>query len=212
MCPESSPGIGIPVASLLTGRRWPVLLWPRHFIVTRRPVTCTEPCNRQPTCAGYVDLELQVPYRRRPPFSRAFATFAAGNLGNVVHDALVAEYLSHELVGHISRDSTAIVGREKPAKKAAKESKPPRKRGRPAKGEQRETATLKRLDRQVHQAAAEAIGELPTVCDRGTKQNAKGYKTSWNGYKLHLDTNDIGLPISALVTSALCMTARWLFL
>jgi hypothetical protein len=25
---------------------------------------------------------------------------------------------------------------------------------------------------------------------------------SWNGYKLHLDTNDTGLPISALVTSA----------
>ena len=134
-------------------------------------------------------------------FSRAFTAFAAGSLGNVVHNALVAEYLSHELIGHISRDSTAIVGREKPAKKAAKEPKPRRKRGRPAKGEQRE-ATLKRLDRQVHQTAEEAIGELPTVCDRGTKQNAKGYKTSWNGYKLHLDTNDIGLPISALVTSA----------
>ena len=135
-------------------------------------------------------------------FSRAFTAFAAGSLGNVVHNALVAEYLSHELIGHISRDSTAIVGREKPAKKAAKEPKPRRKRGRPAKGEQREEATLKRLDRQVHQTAEEAIGELPTVCDRGTKQNAKGYKTSWNGYKLHLDTNDIGLPISALVTSA----------
>jgi len=135
-------------------------------------------------------------------FSRAFATFAAGSLGNVVHDALVAQYLSHELIGHISRDSTAIVGREKPAKKAAKEPKPRRKRGRPAKDEQREAATLKRLDRQVHQTAEEAIGELPTVCDRGTKQNAKGYKTSWNGYKLHLDTNDIGLPISALVSSA----------
>ena len=25
---------------------------------------------------------------------------------------------------------------------------------------------------------------------------------SWNGYKLHLDTNDIGLPIRAVVTSA----------
>jgi hypothetical protein len=62
-------------------------------------------------------------------FSRAFATFAAGNLGNVVHDALVAEYLSDVVVGHISRDSTAIVGREKPAKKAAKEPKPPRKLG-----------------------------------------------------------------------------------
>ena len=135
-------------------------------------------------------------------FSRVFAAFAAGSLGNVVHDALVAEYLSHELVGHISRDSTAIVGREKPAKKVAKEPKPRRKRGRPAKGEQREAATLKRMDRQVDQTAEEAIGELPIVCDRGTKQNAKGYKTSWNGYKLHLDTNDIGLPISALVTSA----------
>jgi hypothetical protein len=40
------------------------------------------------------------------------------------------------------------------------------------------------------------------VCDRGTKCNAKGYKNSWNGYKLHLDVNDAGLPISALVTSA----------
>ena len=32
--------------------------------------------------------------------------------------------------------------------------------------------------------------------------NAKGYKTSWNGFKLHLDITDVGLPISALVTSA----------
>jgi hypothetical protein len=30
-------------------------------------------------------------------FSRVFAVFAAGSLGHVVHDALVAEYLSHEL-------------------------------------------------------------------------------------------------------------------
>jgi len=68
----------------------------------------------------------------------------------------------------------------------------PRKRGRPTKGEQREPAEEKRLDRQVHQSAEEAIRDLPTVCDRGTKKNAKGYKTSWNGYKLHLDTNDAG--------------------
>ena len=135
-------------------------------------------------------------------FSRAIAAFATGSLGNVVHDALVARHLPHGLVGQTSRNFTAIVGREKPAKKVAKEPKPPRKRGRPAKGEQRETAPLKRLDRQVHQTTEEAIGELPTVCDRGTKKNAQGYKTSWNGYKLHLDTNDIGLPISALVTSA----------
>lgn len=136
-----------------------------------------------------------------PTLSRAFAEFATSSLGDRVHDALVEKYLAEELVGHISRDSTAIVGREKPAKKV-KEPKKPRKRGRPAKGEQREPATGKRLDRQVRQSAEEAIRELPVVCDRGTKKNAKGYKTSWNGYKLHLDTNDIGLPVSALVTSA----------
>jgi hypothetical protein len=136
-----------------------------------------------------------------PTLSRAFAEFAASNLGNRVHDTLVEEYLAEELVGHISRDSTAIIGREKPVKKV-KEPKKPRKRGRPAKGEQREPAAEKRLDRQVRQSAEEAIRELPVACDRGTKKDAKGYKTSWNGYKLHLDTNDIGLPISALVTSA----------
>jgi transposase len=135
-------------------------------------------------------------------FSRAFTDFAASSLGNRVHDALVEEYLSEELVGHISRDSTAIVGREKPEKKEAKEPKKPRKRGRPAKGEQREPVAEKRLDRQVKQSAEQAIQELPVACDRGTKKNAKGFKTSWNGYKLHLDTNDVGLPISALVTSA----------
>ena len=135
-------------------------------------------------------------------FSRAFNEFATSSLGNRVHDMLVEKYLSLELVGHISRDSTAIRGREKPAKKAVKEPKKPGKRGRPTKGEKREAPAEKRLDRQVTQSAEEAISELPTACDRGTKKNAQGYKMSWNGYKLHLDTNDIGLPISALVTSA----------
>jgi hypothetical protein len=134
-------------------------------------------------------------------FSRAFAKFAVSGLARRAHDSLVKDYLSDELLGHISRDSTAIVGREKPAKKV-KESKKPGKRGRPAKGEKREPTVQKRLDRQVALSAEEAIRELPTICDRGTKINAKGYKTSWNGYKLHLDINDAGLPISAVVTSA----------
>ncbi len=46
------------------------------------------------------------------------------------------------------------------------------------------------------------LSELPSACDRGTKCNAQGYKVSWNGYKLHLDTADCGVPISALLTSA----------
>ncbi len=45
-------------------------------------------------------------------FSRAFAEFAERGLGERVHDALVEKYLKAELIGHISRDSTAIEGRE----------------------------------------------------------------------------------------------------
>jgi len=48
-----------------------------------------------------------------------------------------------------SRDSTAIVGREKPAKKT-KKAKKPRKRGRLDKGEKRELAKT-RLARQIDQ-------------------------------------------------------------
>ncbi|KAF0188632.1 MAG: IS4 family [Desulfobulbaceae bacterium] len=110
-------------------------------------------------------------------FSRTFTEFAASELGSRAHDALVKDYLEGELLGHISRDSTAIVGREKPVRKV-KEQKKPRKRGRPAKGEQREPVVEKRLERQLGQSVGEAIRELPSRCDRGTKKNAKGYKTS----------------------------------
>jgi hypothetical protein len=38
--------------------------------------------------------------------------------------------------------------------------------------------------------------------DRGSKSNAQEYKNSWNGYKLHSDTTDCGVPVSALLASA----------
>lgn len=134
-------------------------------------------------------------------FSRAFAECAAAGLGTLVHDALIEEHLSSELIGHVSRDSTAIIGREKPAKKI-KQLKVPKKRGRPAKGEKKPPAEPKRLEVQRSQSATDAIALLPAVCDRGTKKNSKGYKESWSGYKLHLDVNDFGLPLSAVLTSA----------
>jgi len=134
-------------------------------------------------------------------FSRAFAEFAKAGLGTLVHDALVKEHLNTELIGHVSRDSTAIVGREKPVKKA-KQPKVSRKKGRPAKGEQRPPAEPKRLDVQRTQSAQEAIALLPIACDRGVKKNAKGYTETWNGFKLHIDVNDFGLPLSAVLTSA----------
>jgi len=134
-------------------------------------------------------------------FSRAFAAFAETDFGRTVHNSMVKEYLGGELIGHVSRDSTAIVGREKVAKKEPI-IKVPRKRGRPAKAEQRQPPEPKRLDRQLHQTAEEAVAELPSVCDRGVKKNAKGYTETWNGFKLHVDVNDIGIPLSAVLTSA----------
>ena len=37
---------------------------------------------------------------------------------------------------------------------------------------------------------------------RSAMLKAQGYKISWNGYKLHLDTADCGVPIAALLSSA----------
>ena len=135
-------------------------------------------------------------------FSRAFAEFAKSELGDRVHEALVEKCLKPELVGHICRDSTAIEGREKPAKKVRKQKPVARKRGRPKRGEVREPGEGKRLQRQCAQTAAEALDELPTVCDVGAKKNSKGYKEKWIGYKLHADVNDCCLPVSVALTSA----------
>jgi hypothetical protein len=49
-------------------------------------------------------------------FSRAFAEFAASGLPERVHEALVRRTYKGRLVGHISRDATAIEAREKPVK------------------------------------------------------------------------------------------------
>jgi hypothetical protein len=132
-------------------------------------------------------------------FSRAFAEFAEAKLAERVHEALVVEHLGGErLIGHISRDGTAIEAREKPAAKVTAEPAVKKhKRGRPKKGEVREAKTSK-IEQQLKQTLPQMLAELPRVCDRGSKCNAQGYK---NG-KLHIDTADCGVPISALLTSA----------
>jgi hypothetical protein len=135
-------------------------------------------------------------------FSRAFAEFAEMKLGEKVHQALVEQWVKPELVGHISRDATAIEGREKPQRKSPPEKPRRRKRGRPRRGEIREAGAETRLQRQCRQSAPEALAELPVHCDVGTKKNAKGYKETWIGYKLHADVSDCCLPISAALTAA----------
>jgi hypothetical protein len=45
-------------------------------------------------------------------FSRAFAAFAESRLPERVHEALIHKSYAGEIVGHISRDSTAIEAQE----------------------------------------------------------------------------------------------------
>ena len=101
----------------------------------------------------------------------------------------------------MSRDSTAINAREKPHKKPNKQE-PTKKRGRPKKGEERPKQPT-RLEQQALGMTIHAmLSDLPMHCDIGTKKNSKGYKSSWQGYKLHIDSSDTGIPISCVLTSA----------
>ena len=109
--------------------------------------------------------------------------------------AAVAKTLRHRLVGHISRDATAIPARENATPKPAK-----RRRGRPRKGEER--PPCRRLERQQTMTLAAMLADLPRACDVGTKRNAKGYQESWTGYKLHLNAAYGGVPVSCILTSA----------
>jgi len=137
-------------------------------------------------------------------FSRAFGEFAESRLPEIVHESTINNHMSDKLVGHISRDSSQIAAREKPTAKAAvkEASKPKRKRGRPRKGEIVATKEPTRIERQQGMTIEEMLVDLPTLCDRGTKINSKGYKESWNGFKLHLDVADGQIPITPLLTSA----------
>jgi hypothetical protein len=135
-------------------------------------------------------------------FSRAFGEFARHGLGERVHEALVARYVKPAVVGHISRDATAIRGREKPTARTRPPKPAPRKKGPLRRGEVRAPQPETRLECQCRQSAAAALAELPMHCDVGAHKNSKGYKQAWIGYKLHVDVNDCGLPISAVLTAA----------
>ena len=139
----------------------------------------------------------------RATFSRAFAEFAESQLAERIHAAIIDTHLGNQLIGHICRDSTAITAREKPEKKAVKaEATPPKKRGRPKKGEERIKEPTRLEKQSAGMSLTEMKDDLPTACNVGTKRNSKGYKTSWIGYKLHIDAADGGIPVSCLLTSA----------
>jgi transposase len=169
-----------------------------------------------PTTRALLDrLEVDIKLRRicgfetkeeipsESTFSRAFEEFSKTQLPEKVHEALVKKSYENQLVGHLSIDSTSIEAREKPKKKekSKKTKAKKRKKGRPKK-EEEEKPDLSRLEKQPSMTIKEMRDDLPKGCDVGTKKNSKGYKITWNGYKLHLDVADGDIPISAILTSA----------
>ena len=154
---------------------------------------------------------LTIPHECK--FSRAFAEFAASELPQQLHAAVIESTQRPRLIGHIARDSTAIPARERASesllekKRAAKKEKKQAKRGqstcrkgafRRAKARERGT----RLKRQRQQKLPAMLAHLPRLCDIGAKRNSQGNEHYWCGYKLHLDVADGQLPISAVLTSA----------
>ena len=141
----------------------------------------------------------------RSTFSRAFNEFSQSELTERVHAGIIEKHMAGRLVGHISRDSTAIVCREKAVSKEANKAigtDGPKKRGRPKKGEERVKAPT-RLERQIGGLSIEQMkADLPIACRVGSKRNSQGHKSSWVGYKLHIDAADGGIPISCLLSSA----------
>jgi transposase len=135
-------------------------------------------------------------------FSRGFSEFSQQQLPARIHEALIKATLGQTIVGHIARDGTAIEAREKPVVTAKAEKKQPKKRGRRRKGEPEPIPEPSQIEQQKNMTLAEMLANLPKACTFGCKRNAKGHQESWIGYKLHVDTADGDIPVSAILTSA----------
>lgn len=140
-------------------------------------------------------------------FSRAFAEFSKSELPFKVHESLIKKLYKNEIVGHAITDSAAIDGWEKPTKKKKKEfdiQAVEKKLEQSPKNDPKKEKELKRIEKQAEgkMSLEEMLADLPQECDRSGKMNAKGNLCWWTGYKLHLTTDDHGIPLTAITSSA----------
>jgi len=140
-----------------------------------------------------------------PTFSRRMSLLSEDSLMAQSLKAMVSEYYAGRIVGHISRDSTAIATREKPYNKKSDVAIPSPvkyRRGRPRKDEHRPQKALPVIAQQTTMSIEEALKTLDTRCSWGCKKNSQGNVSYWKGYKVHLDVTDCGIPVSVVVTGA----------
>ncbi len=155
--------------------------YPAHFHVPGRPPKDRAAIARafvakavydMPTTRMLLDrLQTDAPLRRicgwerkrevpsESVFSRAFDAFAQTQLPERVHETLIRKAYQDRLIGHLSRDATAIEAREQPRSPKPKPpdtERPKGPRGRPRKGEERPKEPT-RLQRQGTSRSARLI-------------------------------------------------------
>lgn len=147
-------------------------------------------------CCGWKHAS-QLPHEAT--FSRAFAEFARTELAQQLHATLIEKTQGARLIGHISRDSTAIEVRERlPEKAFTRKKRKSRRKPRQTVAKDRGT----QVERQRKMSLQQMLAGLPVDCSGGQKKSSKGQPYYWRGYKLHLDVADAQIPISAILTSA----------
>lgn len=129
-----------------------------------------------------------------------------------LHQRVIQAYmesLGRLAVGHLSIDSTTIEAREKPVKIRAPKAKTLKRRGPKTKGsveEQQYRERQAQLDQEriayLQESFETSLAKLEMRCSLTAKQNSKGKRQWFIGYKAYLATDDHGVPVSFAVTGA----------
>lgn len=142
-------------------------------------------------------------YKKLPSestFSRAFKEFAESSLPEKVHQNLIKDLYTDQVVGQVVVDSTPLEVREKHLKKDSAKN---RKKLKEAKRKAKQAGELNRRQKQLKEKDIDKmILDLPNQCDKGMKKSAQGYTMIWKGYKLHAAVDDHCIPLAVVITSA----------
>ena len=142
-------------------------------------------------------------------FSRAFGEFAASDLPGRLHEALLDRPLQDHLAGHLSRDSTAIAGRESPAPKPALTARPKRRRGRPPKGEQRPKGAAPPAAAGVDEAGGDAEGVAKGLRHRRQAQRQGASGRAGSATNCTWTRSTAGFRSVVCSPRRRCMTVKW---
>lgn len=155
-----------------------------------------------------------LPFAKLPSeatFSRAFAEFAEAHLVERAYEAMIKEHLGDQLIGHISRDGTAITARERPAAAAnaaptpAPRKKSKRKGKRPVK--QATPAAGSPIRRQLGQTCPTCLRNCPPSATAAPSATRRATRPAGMGTSCTLTPPIVAFPSPPCCVLPRCMTA-----